>query len=794
MSEVNNVSKKLRNLWIYLCTTLLLVGCGKESLPEATQEPQAEVFDWKSEGFALSGEILEEQGLWVGEYLEWEHSETVANQESEYLYVCEAGSLEGKVYRFLQKRMPTEDTEETREENQYYMEIYDTATKSAQLTEVDMEALGFGGAFLRGAQVLDADGDSPVGEDAQKGEQTKSGTADGSEIFALQVWQVREAGEAACQIFYTDLLQVKSCMNIGEVYERYDIAEDICAFECIVDENGNIYARAGSSWQPFRDLYIFDQEGNLLLKHSGGEEDEIREPLRMPTGELVFPIYNIAERTTEFVWFNLETRKEVTLARLDKEIVKQVYGISGNTIYYEAAKGLMCWNIATGERQLVYNYSENGVSAKHQTGMILVQGQSPVLRTYGTVEGEQEDWLLVLSETEVAKADAIKVVALTTGGEKVQACAATASRKNPQFTYAYQDGSKGDAEAFRTRIIAEMVSGEGPDILYVSTEDMAILQEKGLLMDLEQLLGPESLEQVLPGVIQMGTVENTFVGLAPEISLLTMVTLKDIWQQDTWSMQDITGLMESGDFTGLFCQGDGVFAPQAVLKFLVEFGLQDGSLIDWEKGESLFEGKTFLQMLEMTKKYGGNPVTDKTYLGIGGCPAMFTGGGVYTLNELYEQYGDTYYFVGQPTTGSSGNYLTCNGVVVVNKNTRNPEAVAVFLECLLKDEIQYASSMRGTISVKRVSAEEAKLVETEGKLRASWRGWELCIKEDGSTILEDYATLLESLVPYPGTYDAIISIVWEEASAYVDGDKSAEAVAKIVDSRIQLYLDERSGD
>ena len=136
MSEVNNASKKLRNLWIYLCTTLLLVGCGKESLPEATQEPQAEVFDWKSEGFALSGEILEEQGLWVGEYLEWEHPETVANQESEYLYVCEAGSLEGKVYRFLQKRMPTEDTEETREENQYYLEIYDTVTKSAQLTEV----------------------------------------------------------------------------------------------------------------------------------------------------------------------------------------------------------------------------------------------------------------------------------------------------------------------------------------------------------------------------------------------------------------------------------------------------------------------------------------------------------------------------------------------------------------------------------------------------------------------------------------------------------------------------------
>lgn len=145
--------------------------------------------------------------------------------------------------------------------------------------------------------------------------------------------------------------------------------------------------------------------------------------------------------------------------------------------------------------------------------------------------------------------------------------------------------------------MAEMVSGEGPDILYVSLEDMKILHEKGLLLDLEKMLAAESLEQVLPGVVRLGTVEGTFVGLAPEMDILTMITLKDIWQQDTWSMQDLIGLMEGGEFTGLFCQGNGVFAPQAVFKFLVEFGLQEGKLVDWEKGESLFDGEVFLQIL-----------------------------------------------------------------------------------------------------------------------------------------------------------------------------------------------------
>ncbi len=753
-----NAYKRLNIFIIYLGTMLLMAGCGKEKMPEVTPQPQMQATEWKSKGFALSGDILEKQGLWAAEYLEWAHPEMKINQENEYLYVQEAGTWDGKVYRFLHKKILTEDAGE---ENHYYLEIYDTVAKTAQLKEVDMAGLGLDGAFLRGAQVM------------------------GSESFALQVWN----GE--CRLIYTDLAQVQADVAIGEVYERYGITEDICAFECIVDAEGNLYARAGSAWQPFRDLYIFDRDGNLLMKHGGKEDDEVKEPLRIPTGELVFPIYNVAEKSTEFVWFDLEEKKEVKLARLDKEILKQVYGISGDDMYYESAKGIVQWNIASGERQLVYDFTENGVSGKHQTEMIFPEGQPPVLRAYGIVEGEQEDWLYVMSRTEVEKADAIEVVALTSNGQKVQACTATASRKNPQFTFTYQDGSRENAEDFRTRIMAEMVSGGGPDILYVSLEDMQVLQEKGLLLDLEQILTGESLEQILPGVVQLGTVDGTFVGLAPEMDILTMVTLKDIWQQDTWSMQDISGLMESGEFTGLFCQGNGVFASQAVLKFLVEFGLQEGQLIDWENGKSLFDGETFLHMLEMTKKYGADPSTDRTYLGKGGCPAMFTGGGVHILNELYEQYGDTYFYVGQPTTGRSGNYLTAAGVVVVNQNTAHPEAVAAFLECLLKDEIQYASSVQMKLSVKKVSTEEVKIVEVDGELRASWRGQELCIKEDGRTILEDYIALLESCVPYPGTYETIESIVWEEAAAYVSGDKSAAEVARIVDSRVQLYLDER---
>ena len=110
----------------------------------------------------------------------------------------------GKVYRFLHKKILTEDAGEGEEENQYYLEVYDTVARTAQLKEVDMADLGLDGAFLRGAQVM------------------------GSESFALQMWN----GEN--RLVYTDLTQVQAEVAIGEVYESHGIAEDIVPLSALL--------------------------------------------------------------------------------------------------------------------------------------------------------------------------------------------------------------------------------------------------------------------------------------------------------------------------------------------------------------------------------------------------------------------------------------------------------------------------------------------------------------------------------------------------------------------------------
>lgn len=346
--------------------------------------------------------------------------------------------------------------------------------------------------------------------------------------------------------------------------------------------------------------------------------------------------------------------------------------------------------------------------------------------------------------------------------------------------------------------MAEIAAGGGPDILYVSLEDMRQLKSQGALADLGTILSEDILDQILPGIIALGTVDGTFTGLAPEMDVLTMITLKSIWDQSTWKLEDILELMDTGNFTSVFCQGSGTFSPLALLNWMTEFGLQDSSLVDWETGESHFESELFLEILELTKNYGDNPIRTDTWLGEGGSLGDIAGINIGTINEFYEKFKDDYYFVGMPTGGSSGNYVTSDGVLVVNRNTPNPAAVSAYLECLLRDEIQYSSRTANSHeSIRRVSPDEAEIVEIsfvgfEGETRAYWHQYTPTIKEDGSTTLNDYVNLLESCVPYPENYNVITGIVWEEAQSYLTGDKSAKDVASVIDNRIQMYLDERN--
>lgn len=108
----------------------------------------------------------------------------------------------------------------------------------------------------------------------------------------------------------------------------------------------------------------------------------------------------------------------------------------------------------------------------------------------------------------------------------------------------FMDSEEDDIETYRTRIMADIMSGGSPDILCVSLEDMEILAEAGALVPIDELVSEETLGNLLPNVLQFGTYEGKLTGIIPFITAQTLITSENIWSGDSWSLDDVLKLAE----------------------------------------------------------------------------------------------------------------------------------------------------------------------------------------------------------------------------------------------------------
>lgn len=562
--------------------------------------------------------------------------------------------------------------------------------------------------------------------------------------------------------------------------------------ECICDSAGNSYVRSGDNINPSMYLYIMDMDGKLLMEWKGTQQEEIREPVKTPEGELIFPVSSREDGCTRMIWFSVEDGQSHILASIPDNGFVQLYGMQGNALYYENDGGIVRWDVESGERQLIFSFSENGVSRIYNTMLVLREGKAPILRTYGKVNDVWEDWLVELSEEPVEHAEAIRIVSLQGISLRVKNCVSICSRKNPDYSYSYEEAEEKDRADFRTRIMAEMAAGDGPDILYVSREDMELMQGQGLLMDLRSLLPEETVDKVLPGVIELGTVEGTLAGLAPEVSAFSVLIGKDVCSQDSWTLDEVLELMEGGQLEGRLLDGSYYHTSGIALTLLLQYCLEDSFLIDWEKRESHFEDERFLRLVEYMGGYNEAQMEEsEDARTLGGGSLMVISGidsSGYAGSFLGARAAEGSHYIGFPTENGSGSYLETGGLLVVNRNLSDLQAVAAYLECLLGDEVQDIDDAGTGLPVVPLRTDNIFYLPEEGT--ASWHGRKIPMFPDGTTPVQEVNAFLEQCVPAPRRYPVLEDIIREETGAYYAGDRTVEEVAANIDNRVQTYLNE----
>jgi len=386
----------------------------------------------------------------------------------------------------------------------------------------------------------------------------------------------------------------------------------------------------------------------------------------------------------------------------------------------------------------------------------------------------------------------------------------------------YADFDSGNATVNGlSRLNTDILSGYTPDIFDLNTLPARSYENKGLIEDLWPWIDtdPEiNRENLLPEVLRLLERDGKLYDLVPTYRLRLVCGSKEQFgDKESLSMEDLFALAEQYDMQQIF----GCMNRREFWENVLCFAGSD--FVDYDALSCRFDSEDFIRLLELSKGLSSKEEQDMTpeewmeYLTLRNetTQRLVSGEQVFYFVNLNNmpvfmlQQTDAIFrgeprFVGFPSDSGSGIALEPFLRLGMSSASPNKEAVWKFFRFLLSDGYLTREKWNETpgesyclmcIPTTR-SAFDFRMsvwLENQFSVNASEYGnpdQEIVAgPETGARIL---ALTAQSSSLYE--YDqALLDMILDAAGAYYAGDRSAEDVAKLIQSKANLYLSEQYG-
>lgn len=401
------------------------------------------------------------------------------------------------------------------------------------------------------------------------------------------------------------------------------------------------------------------------------------------------------------------------------------------------------------------------------------------------------------------------------------------NRSNPDYRIVvteYMDYSQDtDYTAGLTKLTTQILSGNVPDLI-ASNLLLPVKQyaAKGLLEDLWTYIDadPEySRDSFMQQPLNAVQTDGKLYQLPLDFSVSTAIGLgKVVGAYDTWTLADLK------DALAKLPEGATVFdryvTQDQVLQYCVMMNAD--AFMNWQDKSCNFESDTFKSLLEFTALFPAeyDYSSDDNYES--DFSRMKTGKQLLYMQDLSD-FDNIYYtfaalnddvcFVGFPREdGSSGSTFDANVSLCITTTCKDKSGAWTFIRSTLSDE--YQNSLWNFPIVKSVFEQKvAEAMEQEYELDENG---DQVLDENGDPIpvshggmawgdedmIELYAvtqeqydailSLIDSTVTFAAYDTNILNIISEEAAGYLAGDKSVDEVARLIQSRVNLYMQEQA--
>lgn len=485
------------------------------------------------------------------------------------------------------------------------------------------------------------------------------------------------------------------------------------------------------------------------------------------------------------------------------------------------------YNPATQTKTLLFDWLDSDIDGYNVQRMgVLEDGRLLVV----VQDWENDDnFVAVLTKTPGSQVEQKETIVLATlgGGRELQAAAVKFNRENDKYRLVikkYMDYDTYTEENYNsaiTRLNNDITSKNNcPDLIEINNLNEKQLVAKGVFADLGSFLdkgGALKREDILEGVLAAYTVDGVLVALPSSFNIETVIgRASDVGDRTGWTVQELIEFAQAHPGAELF----DMMEKSSIMYYIMSFN-QD-AFVDWTKRECSFDSQEFKDILNFVNSFPDEVDWESRQAST---PTRIQNGQVlleqaylYDFNEIqmyYEIFGGEISCVGYPTVdGSAGTAISPEGsMLAISSKSRKQDAAWEFLESYLtKDSAYYSWGFPIQKSKLDAMAEEAVEVryitdgdgnpvldengepieEGTGGGIGYEDGWSYTYRRATQEEVDLIYSLIDIARPVSDNNSQVMQIITEEAEGFYKGQKSADEVAKIIQSRVSLYVSENN--
>lgn len=614
-----------------------------------------------------------------------------------------------------------------------------------------------------------------------------------------------------------------------------------------VDAAGNLYV------SDYNNIYVLDAEGNVQFKLDGSQYNGSLCRLNAQQVGVMWYNYtddvNAADENGQyFVPIDLETKDWGEKVKLPSNVGSILPGDDAYDFYYTYNNNIYGYAAKTDTKEKLVDWLACDVDTNNMSGYAMLSDSrvAALMQDWSTDPTTYQ--LIVLHRVDASEIKEKKVLTLACMylDWNLRSMIVEYNKTNDEYRINVVDYSEyatdDDYNAGVTKLTTEIISGSVPDIFLTSNLPIDKYAAKGVIADLNTFMdGGNGLSRdyFVPQVMSALEKDGKLYELPTSFSVQTAYALSSIASQyDTWNVaavQDAMTQLQEG--ATVFSNG---WTKNTALSNCLSRNLS--AFVDWTTGKCEFDSEAFQQLLAFCNSFpaetsdGDGAIAYASSADIAVDDAMWdsdatriTNGkqlmstiGMYSFDSyIWNVYAirDKITFTGYPTEDGSGSSFELQMPMAISSVTKYPDAAWDFVCSIIKkmntiDENNYYYGF--PISQAAFDAEMTDIMTEQYQLdengeQVDWDGDgepDKAIRgsyetmENGETVYKDvYALTQEDIDQILGVinnthsvydYDQeILDIITDEVAAYFAGDKDVQTTANMIQSRVNLYVQEQ---